>query len=182
MTGWNWSFRVTDREYRHRVSLGDIGVTTRIDRIDRLGDGRYVIIDYKTGDPKTAAWLGDRPDEPQLPLYAITSAGDIAAVVFARLRRGQSCFIGLAQEEGLLPGVSIGSQVRGSAVPIPDWHILFDNWRKVLTQLALEFRNGIARVDPKSQVTCERCDLHALCRIDERGRGTADGERDTIDD
>lgn len=173
-------FRVTAREYRHRVSLGEIEVRTRIDRIDRLEDGRDVIIDYKTGDPKTTAWLGERPDEPQLPLYAISSEGDIAAVVFARLRRGLSCFIGLAQEQGLLPGVGTVEKVKGGAAAIPDWSTLFDNWRTALTQLAQNFRQGDARVDPKGPDTCRWCDLHSMCRIYERGTGY--GERGTVND
>ena len=172
-------FRVTAREHRHRVSLGNLGVSTRIDRVDRLEDGRNVIIDYKTGDPKSTAWLGDRPDEPQLPLYAITCEGDIAAVVFARLKRGLSCFIGLAQEQGLLPGVGTVEEIKSSNVAIPDWQTLFDNWRKALTQLAMDFRQGVARVDPKRPDTCRWCDLHSLCRIYERG--TEYGERDTVD-
>jgi hypothetical protein len=33
------------------------------------------VIDYKTGEAKVAAWLGDRPDEPQLPMYALGRQG-----------------------------------------------------------------------------------------------------------
>jgi len=173
-------FRVIEREYRHRVTLGDISVNTRIDRIDRLEDGRCVIIDYKTGDPNPAAWLGERPDEPQLPLYAISCEGNIAAVVFARLRRGMSAFIGLAQEEGLLPGVTTVEGLRGGDDRVSDWDSLFDAWRNALTQLARDFRHGVARVDPKRTDTCTWCDLHALCRIyDQNTRRTA---RDNGDD
>ena len=161
-------FRVSARESRHRFILGDIAVSTRIDRIDVLDDGRFVIIDYKTGEPRAAAWLGDRPDEPQLPLYAITSKGDIAAVVFAKLKRGQSAFIGVAQEADLLPGISTIDGMGRAAGAIPDWHTLFDGWRNALTALAQAFRRGDARVDPKGTETCKRCDLHALCRISQR--------------
>lgn len=158
-------FRVSEREYRHRITMGDIEVSTRIDRIDVLDDGRAVIIDYKTGDPRTRHWLGERPDEPQLPLYAVTSGGKIAAVVFARLSPGQSAFIGVAQEQDLLPGVATLMETGGA---ITEWSALFDAWRDALTGLAQAFRRGDARVDPKGPDTCRYCDLHALCRIYER--------------
>ena len=160
-------FLVSELEHQHLVSLGGISVNTRIDRIDRLQDGREVIIDYKTGDPGIGAWLGERPDDPQLPLYAIAARGDIAAVVFARLKRGLVAFIGLAQNQDLLPGVTAVEDVRGGTAA--DWHELLEAWRRALTQLARDFRQGDARVDPKKPDTCSWCDLHSLCRIYEQG-------------
>jgi DNA helicase-2/ATP-dependent DNA helicase PcrA len=40
----------------------------RVDRVDRLADGSYELIDYKTGRPRTAAQLAD---DVQLSLYAV---------------------------------------------------------------------------------------------------------------
>jgi len=40
----------------------------RVDRVDRLDDGSYELIDYKTGRPKSAAQLAD---DVQLSLYAV---------------------------------------------------------------------------------------------------------------
>ena len=40
----------------------------RVDRVDRLPDGGYELIDYKTGRPKSAAQLRD---DVQLSLYAV---------------------------------------------------------------------------------------------------------------
>jgi DNA helicase-2/ATP-dependent DNA helicase PcrA len=48
--------------------LGDHLVRGRVDRVDRLPDGGYELIDYKTGRPKTAAQL---KDDVQLSLYAV---------------------------------------------------------------------------------------------------------------
>jgi DNA helicase II / ATP-dependent DNA helicase PcrA len=39
-----------------------------VDRVDRLPDGEYELIDYKTGRPKTAAQLAE---DVQLSLYAV---------------------------------------------------------------------------------------------------------------
>jgi len=48
--------------------LGRHTVRGRVDRVDRLGDGSYELIDYKTGRPKSAAQLRD---DVQLSLYAV---------------------------------------------------------------------------------------------------------------
>jgi probable DNA repair protein len=160
-------FTVHACEHWHRFIFNDITISTRIDRIDQLVDGRYVIMDYKTGDPKVSQWFSDRPDEPQLPLYAITTEGELAAIVFTRLQKDSVSFIGLAQEDGILPGVKTVTDTR-QAKDIPDWETLFKQWRQTLEQLARGFREGRAVVDPKDAGTCRYCDLHALCRIYEK--------------
>jgi DNA helicase II / ATP-dependent DNA helicase PcrA len=48
--------------------LGPHLVSGRVDRVDRLPDGSYELIDYKTGRPKTPAQL---KDDVQLSLYAV---------------------------------------------------------------------------------------------------------------
>ncbi len=48
--------------------LGPHLLRGRVDRVDRLPDGGYELIDYKTGRPKTAAQL---KDDVQLSLYAV---------------------------------------------------------------------------------------------------------------
>lgn len=48
--------------------LGPHHLRGRVDRVDRLPDGAYEMIDYKTSRPKTAEQLGD---DVQLSLYAV---------------------------------------------------------------------------------------------------------------
>ncbi len=48
--------------------LGPHLVSGRVDRVDRLPDGSYELIDYKTGRPKTGAQL---KEDVQLSLYAV---------------------------------------------------------------------------------------------------------------
>lgn len=156
-------FTVIAPEEERELTLGGLRIKARIDRIDRLDDGRHVIIDYKSGHTSTAKWFGERPDEPQLPLYAISQQGAPAALVFAEVRAGQSRFKGLAQEGDLLPQL----KTRVTGYP-PDWQwdALLADWNRTLTTLAQAFRAGDARVDPKHGAqTCRYCALPGLCRI-----------------
>ena len=58
----------------------EITLTTKIDRIERDREGRFTIIDYKTGATPTAATVA-RGLAPQLPLEAvILAAGGLAEV------------------------------------------------------------------------------------------------------
>jgi len=111
-----------------------------------------------------ASWFDERPDEPQLPLYAVTSKGKIAALAFGRIKRGKSTFIGLSESEGILPGVKTISDSRYTQ-DINDWDALLVQWQNTLSELAIAFQAGDARVDPKSTTTCRYCDLHTFCRI-----------------
>ncbi len=52
-------------------ALGRHHVRGRVDRVDRLPDGGYELIDYKTGRPKSEQQLRE---DIQLPLYAIAAA------------------------------------------------------------------------------------------------------------
>src|SRR3546814_16561402 len=42
-------FQVAQVEETHQWSRGPLALTVRLDRLDRLPDGRAVILDYKTG-------------------------------------------------------------------------------------------------------------------------------------
>lgn len=158
------SFSVIACEQQHNFVFADIEVHTRIDRIDKLDDGRHVIIDYKTGDVSINAWFDERPDEPQLPLYAITSREELAAIVFAKVKRGESMFVGVADGEDIIPAVRPFAQTR-HAQALENWQGLLGGWKQTMAQLAGDFRHGKAEVRPKNVNSCRYCDLQAFCRI-----------------
>jgi probable DNA repair protein len=155
------SFIVLPPEEKRQVSVGGIDLTIRADRIDRLDDGTHVVIDYKTSRHGPSEWDGHRPDEPQLPLYAVTAGVPVAAVVFGVVRSGESRFAGLIVSGGMLPGVKAGTGDDALENRVP-------RWREVLENLASDFRSGKAAVDPKQpHQTCRICGLHGLCRMRE---------------
>ncbi len=161
-------FIVDKREERLAdVSLGELKLNLRADRIDELPDGSHLLIDYKTGEVSVAAWKGERPDEPQLPLYATYGNVDhVSGLLFAQIRAGKAAFIGRAanaQQTLLadLPAVS-------SLVNQPYDQNMYDAWQQALLQLADEFLHGEASVDPKHGTeTCKYCPLPGLCRVAE---------------
>lgn len=172
-------FRVVEREVPRALDIGGLRVNARVDRVDALDDGGRVILDYKTGKATIAAWIGARPDAPQLPLYAITDPGDVAAVALVPVQAHDVRFRGLAREESLLPGVTTPEQARDFD-QMGDWPALLSGWRTALDALAGEFLAGRAVVMPKRYPqTCQYCDLGPLCRVKElfdRGPVSVDDE------
>lgn len=165
-------FEVVKIEEPMQLFAGELQLAGRIDRMDRLVDGGgLAVIDYKTGaNSSTMLWLGERPDDCQLPLYALAAADeDVRAVAFARLKVGNLGFAGFSREKNLLPGVG---PVQGRAVKnreIGSWEEMVASWRAETEKLGTEFLSGRSPVDPKNKLsTCDRCDLQPLCRVHER--------------
>ena len=156
------AFAVVRLEEKKPVEIGGLHLEVRADRVDELPDGRQVILDYKTGEVKSKGWSGDRLDEPQLPLYCISSDARVAAAAFARIQAQGIGFSGIAETP--LPGFK---EYSGANVAEQ-----MQEWREALTGLAVRFRSGDARVDPKySRKTCEYCAFTALCRIHSANQG-----------
>jgi ATP-dependent helicase/nuclease subunit B len=158
-------FRVAETEARREVTVAGLKLTLRLDRIDQLPSGGRLIIDYKSSELGPKAWEGDRPDDVQLPLYATFAAPDtLEGLLFARLRLGKTQFHGRVRNaaDSLLAG--LGKQ--SSLVKNPLTGRQLDEWHDRVEQLGRDFLTGRAEVDPKDPAkTCERCHLHAVCRI-----------------
>ncbi len=159
-------FQVIEREVEREVDVAGVHCRLRIDRIDRLADGRHVIVDYKTGKVSASQWEGDRPEQPQLPLYAVTHEGPVAGVLFARVKAGELAYIGSVAE-----GAPVG------AGKICGWETQMSEWQATLGTLAAEFLSGHAPVTPKHPVkTCSNCHLAAVCRVSATARTLEEGE------
>ena len=170
-------FTVEAGEEKLAATVGELRLQVRVDRIDAVAGGR-VIIDYKTGLLSGVSWDGPRPDEPQLPLYAgFGQIDSLKGVLLGRVREEKVKFIGRVEEAGIvMPGDAKLTRPPYSAEMLREWQY-------VLSNLAQQFLNGEAQVDPKQYPkTCEFCDLSGLCRIAENDPATTGDEADESDD
>jgi len=159
-------FSVLAIEAPARVALGGIVIDVRLDRLDRLADGRELIIDYKTGVADTGDWQPPRLDAPQLPLYAITAGrAALAVIAFAHVVRDKPALMADAPLDVVDPAA---------------WQARCAAWRADLEHLAGEIKQGIATVAPKhGPATCRECEQALFCRI---GNIDPDADDGTLDD
>jgi len=162
-------FEVVAMEEKRKLAVAGLELNGRIDRMDKLEAGGHALIDYKAGRPTPNEWIGERPDDPQMPLYALNAKEDIAAVAFARLKTGEMRYMGFSEGKDVIPEVKQAK----------DWAALVEGWKKELDALGSGFASGDARVDPKKLLqTCRYCDLQTLCRVYERVNALTEGEGD----
>jgi ATP-dependent helicase/nuclease subunit B len=158
------SFEVIACEQNQTITLGSLTLKLKLDRVDCIAPDTYFVVDYKTGNVTFADWLSERPNEPQLLLYALTQPS-VAAIAFAQIKTGTMKFIGLAEKNFAIPNLKLLTEVKDEALPT-QWNQLLQTWHKILTTLAEDFVHGKTSVDPKDgDTTCRNCDLQALCRI-----------------
>jgi len=177
-------FRVVATERKITVAFGGVSANVKLDRLDSLAAGGCAIIDYKSGEARVGAWLGTRPDEPQMPMYALGCGEDVTVVAFARVKPGENAFKGLARAENLLPGATLVSKDRSRlSAGYADWAQLREGWRRELDALGRSFAAGDARLDPKYGTgTCAGCAERLVCRVAELGLREADEGEGTPDE
>ena len=156
-----------------QMHLGGVELRCRIDRIDQVEQG-MVLLDYKTGKVDSKACDGERPDEPQLPAYAVLRQGSasdetpLAGIAFAGLhpRNVDLTVVGsLPEVFPVVAGARINPRQNLSPEGLRQQQ---EEWRTTLTRLAEDFVAGVAVVDPKKiGETCRYCALSLLCRIRE---------------
>ena len=155
------NFTVLPPEQKQTVHVGPLELSVRPDRIDSV-DGGFVLVDYKTSSAlSTGDWLGDRPEAPQLPLYALLGeTPEFRGLAFARLRPGKAmAWLSLEDRPGLF------QPKRGGA--LHDIAGQIELWRTELDRLASDFAAGRTEVHPKTYPsTCQYCQQRLLCRLD----------------
>lgn len=161
-------FEVVDQEKETSITVKEVKLRLRMDRIDKTNDGKFILIDYKTGDIKTNDWFGDRIKEPQLPLYAFKQSPH--AILYGQVRKGSHKLTGAIDpavtDVGVIP---IKPKRISELTESPDsleWGELLNYWKQRLTALTDQFIAGQTEVDPvDGNATCRNCGLQTLCRI-----------------
>jgi ATP-dependent helicase/nuclease subunit B len=163
-------FEVIACEQSRAATVGNYIISTRVDRVDRLANGETIVIDYKTGAVPRSSWQVPRPDQPQLPLYAVATGGALVdGIAYAGLKKGQCKFVDAPK------GIGGGDGVDEDAKQ--EWIEDTQAWMSELDELARELEDGLALANPKrGAATCRYCDLQCFCRIYESTQQLADGD------
>lgn len=143
-------FTVQALEQRIDASLLGHPLSLRADRIDRLADGRLMIIDYKSSGGSISGWSQERLRQPQLPLYAALlereSDARVGAIALATVRGGECALAGIAADPLIAcQGMSaFDSRRPAHAQRFADWEALLAHWSAGVDALAAEIAAGRA--------------------------------------
>ncbi|UTA46361.1 PD-(D/E)XK nuclease family protein [Simiduia sp. 21SJ11W-1] len=134
------AFSIAGLEQALEFSIGGLPLKLQLDRLDQIGD-QQLLIDYKSGVTHINKWLGPRPEEPQLPLYAValTQAGEnVQGIAFAELRQARQLLQGIGNP-ALAPGLKAPND---KTIGLESWQALLAHWQQALEGLAQELLNG----------------------------------------
>ena len=173
-------FQVAQVEETHHWSRGPLALTVRLDRLDRLSDGRAVIVDYKTGmspgNPESD-WARVRPVNLQLPFYASVLSGDtpdadVAALVLAQVHARQVVASGLTDTDLGMEGVT--AVEKSKAFEGQAWRDILHRWRGAVEGLADEYATGYAANVVYRQDDLKYCDAMPFLRLHLEDEGDAE--------
>ncbi|WP_263357424.1 PD-(D/E)XK nuclease family protein [Acidicapsa ligni] len=165
-------FQIEGTEIKSDITVAGLTLSLRLDRVDVLGDGSKLVIDYKTGSVGPSVWAGERPKDVQLPLYASLAMHEehtgqtLQGLVFARVRPGDTKFYGRARDAANTLRADLSKASILMRNPLTDEQL--EEWRRLIHQLGEDFLHGRADVDPRDgDETCKNCELYTICRIQE---------------
>ena len=159
-------FAVEQLEQLLQVELSGLRLELRVDRIDRLPNGSLVLIDYKTGEQTKKKLENDRPQEPQLLVYAAAVGEQVDGLYFAELRNDGVRAVGHGSGKHFYKQLGVKNHQEEA------WDKFVADSEITVHRLAGEFVQGYAAVDPIKNA-CNYCKVKPMCRI-----GTAAGGED----
>lgn len=164
-------FSVAQVEKTLHWTRGALALKVRLDRMDRLPDGRVVILDYKTGSAAArpeSDWSRARPVNLQLPFYAAVLAADaadadVAALVLAQIHARQIAVQGLADDDLGMAGVKQAADSK--FFEGRSWPELLRDWRSAIEALADEYVAGVASNRVYRNEDLKFCDALPFLRL-----------------
>lgn len=132
----------------------NIKLKLRIDRVDRLADGGFLILDYKTGASHLREWRGERLIDPQLPLYLLSYPEPVIGIAFAQINLQDQTLVGL--EDGKHPGDGL-IPIDKNRIELPDnWEEAKNLWRQRIQYLLEAYLAGACPVDYRDNTELSR--------------------------
>ena len=159
------SFKVVATEQSQHMDLGYFQCRVRIDRIDEVQGGAFLLIDYKTGLKNINDIVNQPLHEPQLPLYLQSKyPTQPTALAWFTIEKENPIMIGVSETELQIKKITAVEKLKQDH----SWSSLSAQWTDNLKQLASDIVEGKAAVAPiDGAKTCRLCDLQSLCRINE---------------
>ncbi len=164
------AFSVNALESSSQININQLPINIRLDRIDELSDGSLMLIDYKTGKNNINAILKESLTDPQLPIYAVfhDKNTQFEGIAFAGVNQADMGYNGIIHENKTQEKNDAwyveSIHLKKNELNIHNWKELVEYWKKSLIQLADDFCEGDARVDPLEPSVCEHCEMKTLCR------------------
>ncbi len=159
-------FAVELTEQERSVDIGGLELRLRIDRVDRVKNGKLILIDYKTGEPKRKQLEGERPEEPQLLVYAAALGKQVDGIFFGQLKPRNLRAVGFSREKHFMDQ---------TANPRNDWDLFMEESHESVERIARSFVDGYAAVEPLPRA-CGYCAIKPLCRVHELKQGEQEDE------
>jgi probable DNA repair protein len=151
-------FTVETVEQERYYEIPGLRLKLRVDRIDRLKNGKVLLIDYKSGKQSRKKLECPRPHEPQLLVYAAATGEDVDGVFFGELKPRELRVVGFSREKHFdSPSVTVMRD---------GWDAFLRRSEDEVERIAGEFVRGHAAVDPL-RGACEYCGIRPLCRVNE---------------
>ena len=143
-------FTIEGLEQSLQLEIDQVRLGLRVDRIDRVGGDEFVIIDYKTGQPRRFLNSGKEPDDLQLVTYACALTEPVAGLAYVNVDSRQVNMSGAGRE----------------FTPDLDWDDNLLRWRQDVVQAAQALQQGDVRINGALPVKTSR-NVGLLSRIRE---------------
>lgn len=154
-------FVVDALEHTFTTQLAGLDFQVRVDRLDKIktddNQDSKIVIDYKSNLPSSKPWNEERPESPQLLLYALLDE-HINTLLFIQFKTGQFKCSGLSEEAMPIKGIQALKKDE-------QWAAYQQQWHEQLGTLAQEFKTGQCIPQPNKTSTCSQCSFQNLCRI-----------------
>jgi len=151
-------FSVVSVEKKIEAVRSGVLFSVRLDRVDELPSGDFLILDYKTGSFFKSSWSHPRLSEPQLPFYALIDEKALGVMV-CQIKLDAFKYIGMVCDSQ-----SHHWQGFSSVNLIEDWVKQKETWQRIIDELIAEVKLGVAEVRPRSKAICQFCEYGSFCR------------------